>query len=119
MPLVDRASYGYYFIPFLNLVLPYQAMKEIWQASRNPKDWRSEPGSPLLGWWWALWLISGLVGQILFRRTLRADSVEELKTTTEISLVSGFIDVALSLVAIWLVQAISRRQEQLIQGSFR
>ncbi len=29
-------SVGYYFIPFLNLWRPYQAMKEIWKASKNP-----------------------------------------------------------------------------------
>ncbi len=29
-------SVGYYFIPFLNLVRPYQSMKEIWQVSHDP-----------------------------------------------------------------------------------
>lgn len=32
-------SVGYYFIPFLNLWRPYQAMKEIWKASKNPTSW--------------------------------------------------------------------------------
>ena len=39
-------SIGWYFIPFSNLWKPYQAMKEIWKASRNPEDWQIQGVSP-------------------------------------------------------------------------
>lgn len=29
---------GWYFVPFLNLVRPYQAMREVWQGSEAPED---------------------------------------------------------------------------------
>jgi len=51
-------SVGWYFIPFLNLYYPYQAMKEIWKASKNPQNWQRETGSGLVGWWWALRIMS-------------------------------------------------------------
>lgn len=35
-------SVGYYFIPFLNLWRPYQAMKEIWKASKTPHHGRAK-----------------------------------------------------------------------------
>lgn len=50
---------GWYFVPIACFWKPYQAMKEIWQASVNPKHWWRQAGSPLLGWWWALWLFRG------------------------------------------------------------
>ncbi|MDW8262007.1 MAG: DUF4328 domain-containing protein, partial [Phycisphaerales bacterium] len=53
-------SIGYHFIPALNLVRPYLAMKEIWQASTNPSNWKQQPGSALLRWWWALWILHWL-----------------------------------------------------------
>ena len=49
---------GWYFQPPGLFWKPYQVMKEIWQASVDPTDWRGQRGSPLLVWWWALWLIA-------------------------------------------------------------
>ncbi len=60
-------SVGWWFIPALNLFRPYQVVREIWQGSfpnteadRQPAP-LIPPTSPLLGWWWAAWLI-GLWG---------------------------------------------------------
>lgn len=47
---------GWYFVPIAWFWKPYQAMKEIWQASASPKHWSRQGVSPLLGWWWGLWL---------------------------------------------------------------
>ncbi len=57
-------SIGWYFIPIATLWKPYQAMKEIWKASKNPSNWQKETSSPLLGWWWALWLTSALLPHV-------------------------------------------------------
>jgi len=56
---------GIYFIPFLNLVYPCQAMQEIWKASRNPAQWQTERASILVGFWWAFWLLHAVLGQVL------------------------------------------------------
>ena len=37
--------------------MPFLVMREIWRASASPDDWRQQPGSALLGWWWVLWLV--------------------------------------------------------------
>ena len=107
-------SVGFYFIPFLNLVRPYQAMKEIWQISHDPDNWQLVPGASLLGWWWALWLTSGFVGQLVFQTTLSAVTVDELRESTVLSMISRVIAMALGLVAIKLVKTISARQEALV-----
>ena len=61
---------GGYFIPIGNLWIPYQIMKEIWDAS-DPRDvgmdtWAERSGT-LLVVWWALWISSGFLTQILER----------------------------------------------------
>lgn len=59
-------SIGWYFIPVANLWKPYQAMKEIWKTSVNPANWVNEKASSLLGWWWFLWIITSISGNISF-----------------------------------------------------
>ncbi len=49
---------GWYFVPLANLWKPYQAMKEIWQASATKNDWDEVKIPALLPWWWAFWLLS-------------------------------------------------------------
>lgn len=107
-------SIGYYFIPVLNLYRPYLAMKEIWTVSKNPVDWQNESGGPLLGWWWVLWLASNFIGQISFRLSLRANTLESLQASTVVSIFSYLVDVPLNIIAVLLVTEIFASQERLV-----
>lgn len=106
---------GYYFVPFFNLVRPYQAMKEIWKVSGNPRDWQGEKGSPILPLWWTLWILSAIVGQVAFRISLRAETLDEMTTSTIFGILASLVDAPLILVALLLVSRISRRQVQLTE----
>jgi hypothetical protein len=106
---------GWYFIPIMNLVRPYQAMKEIWQVSQNPRAWQTALGSPLLGWWWGLWIANSVLGQAVFRATMNATTIEQLKTSTGISIFAGLAGVPLCLAAIKLVKAIAAMQERVVK----
>jgi len=79
-------SVGWCFIPILNLWKPYQAMKEIWQASANPDSWASQDPPSLVGNWWGLWLVSNFLGQMSFRLALRAETEQALLTSAIVSL---------------------------------
>jgi hypothetical protein len=35
-------------------------------ASANPPDWQSQGRSPLLPWWWFLWIVTILLSQAFF-----------------------------------------------------
>ena len=66
---------GWHFVPIAWFWKPYQAMTEIWRASRNPADWRDEPVSPLLRWWWILWIVpfwGVVIVELTVARTLAA-----------------------------------------------
>ncbi len=110
-------SVGYFFVPFLNLVRPYESMKEIWGVSHDPQNWKFQRGSRLLGWWWALWIISGITSQVIFHLSLAAKSIEDLKALTALSIFSCMVGIALCLVVLSLIKRISSKQEELVKRS--
>jgi hypothetical protein len=103
---------GWYFVPILNLWKPYQAMKEIWQASRNPVNWWTVPPPGLLSLWWTLWLLSNLLAQLSFRATL-GNLPDAVGTGLVLDMASNLIDVPLCFVAIRMVQSIHQMQSDL------
>ena len=102
---------GWYFVPIAWFWKPYQAMTEIWRASRNPADWRGEPASPLLIWWWILWIVpfwSLLIVDLAARRNLDEAGAETLEAA--IGLASWILDIPLILVLLALIGAVQRMQ---------
>src|SRR4029450_7668844 len=67
MTLSRGWAVGCYFVPFPNLVKPYQGIKEAWMASHFRDNWHGEPTPALLGWWWGLWLGTSIMRNISFR----------------------------------------------------
>jgi hypothetical protein len=103
-------SVGWYFIPFANLFKPYQAMREIWNASENPQSWGSKDTDPVVNWWWAAFLISGFLGNMSFRAVASASDVSTLESATVTSIVSDAA-IVFSIVLAWrLVVQVSRMQ---------
>lgn len=49
----------WYLVPFLSLFKPFQAMREVWQVSSRPGDWRAQPTPRLLHSWWAVFVVTG------------------------------------------------------------
>jgi hypothetical protein len=47
---------GWWFIPFANLVKPFQTVRELWKASHGGDAWKQRSTWPVIGWWWALWI---------------------------------------------------------------
>ena len=99
---------GYFFIPFINLVRPYRAMKELWKASINPKEWITQEVPRLLPWWWTLWITVGILGQASLRLSMDAHTIESLKTVTIADLIEAPIGIILNLVALRLVTLIAK-----------
>jgi hypothetical protein len=101
---------GWYFIPFANLLKPFQALKEAWQASVNPSAWRSIDPPPLMRWWWGLWLASGVLGNISFRLSLEAKSLDMLTFSDFAQVAADLVGLPLNLVFIVLVRRLADHQ---------
>lgn len=110
MQFTSGWAIGYYFIPVLALWKPYQAMKEIWQASNNPTDWQQQTLPSLLPLWWGLWLASNFLGQAVFRLSLRAEEVQTLMILNIVTQISDVLDIVLAVVFLSLVNKIYHAQ---------
>ena len=106
---------GSFFVPFVNLVIPYRAVREVWQKSAPPDEaLLSAPSPP--AWfpiWWAFWLISCFADNISLRASFNEDIAENITTT--ISIVAGALSIIAALLAYLVVDAIDNRQEETSQ----
>lgn len=110
---------GGWFVPILNWWRPYQVMSEIWRGSSpeavgtNDRTWERIPASPLLGFWWALWIIGGFVGSFLLRSIFsEPEDLEQLRTYSVAVVVGDGIEIPAAILAILVVSQITSRQEE-------
>jgi hypothetical protein len=110
-------SIGWYFVPFANLWKPYQAMREIWQASGSPQNWQQQPSPGLLVAWWTLWLVSNAASNAAFRMSLRAEELSELLAANTMMLTSDLLDIPLAIVMLAIIHRISGMQRDRSQAA--
>lgn len=108
---------GSWFVPILNLVRPYQIMKEVWLETQ-----RAIPGNAyvknanLVGWWWALYLISNIYSNFSLRISMNAASIDELINASIMSALGAFIDIPAILAVIFMIQETSAFEEKLFHS---
>jgi hypothetical protein len=113
---------GGFFVPFLNLVRPYQVMREVWCRSYPPSSEsgatpEGQPPQPpaltLVGWWWGLFLLSGAFGRISARIALAGDpTLQQLKIGSVASLISDLMDIPTAWLAIRIIGTITLWQNE-------
>jgi hypothetical protein len=101
-------SVGWYFVPLACLWKPYEAMKEIWRASKVSK--RSQ-NDRIVGWWWGGWIVSNILGNIDFRLTMAAKDLKTLSIASAASVVDDVFDIFAITLALILVSRLSRMQK--------
>ena len=114
---------GGWFVPIISLYYPYRIMKEMWREtdyiiSKNNSTYRSNTNISIVGWWWTLWIIVEFVGRFVAKYSLRADTIDELLTSTLSSMVQSVMSIALGLVTIKIVKEYSQKETQLAQIPF-
>lgn len=108
---------GSWFVPILNLFRPYQIMKELYLETSKilTKNGSSRLGifsTTTVGWWWTLWIINGIIGQVVYRVSSSAENVEELTISTIISMISNLFAIPLALVTIKVIKDYSMMEDE-------
>jgi hypothetical protein len=113
-----RWAVAYWFIPIVSLFRPKQVVNDLWRAS-DPElpvasdAWRGARVPALLGWWWALWLLSTWINNLLFRRSLEsADTPDEFVAIAQTFVAWDVVDVIPAILAALVVWRVTKRQEE-------
>jgi hypothetical protein len=100
----------WFFVPFANLVKPYQAVHTVWTSSapQSPEA-RSASQYHVLSMWWVLWLV------VMFWAYVKAFMVVprvEVQTHNVVIIINGFLVGALCFFALRMVQLLDERQRK-------
>ena len=109
---------GAWFVPFLNLVRPYKIVRETWWVSAHPEEADlggemtavSPRGSFLLGSWWAVYLLMGFSGQIVFRLTMDANTADKLLSASYVGIVADLLSGFGAILALAVVNVVTSSQ---------
>jgi hypothetical protein len=102
---------GWWFIPFANLVHGYKIMATVWEESQPPVV--NENGfylprkSAIVGWWWALYLITS-VGSWSMRH-----SDASLHSLLETQMVLTTLEIVQGVLFLVMVRGAQKRQDEM------
>jgi hypothetical protein len=101
---------GWFFVPFANLMKPFQGVREAWQASQGSPSWRDVPVPGFMRWWWAFWLLTNLLDNASFRLSLRVETVAQESSVAILSVLSSMFSIPLGFLLIRLVRELTEAQ---------
>ncbi len=111
---------GAWFIPFLNLFRPLYIMKELYAVThliltKNLSTYQGKGSTFWVSIWWLVWVVSNIFDNALFRAELRADTIEDLIASSQMSIISAIISLPLCLLAIKVIRDYSKIEVQFYQ----
>jgi len=102
-----------WFIPFVNLVRPYQIARNIWAATAKRGDPSPDSGSSIITAWWVAWIGSGVIAQVLLRRS-DPHTLEQIRSLQYKWMITNLAALGAAVLAIIVVKRITDRQEDLL-----
>lgn len=97
---------GYYFIPVVNLWKPYQSLREAYEIFIGLEQGKKD--KVVFPLWWSAWIVSGILGQIVFKLSLKAEELEQLIQASMFTIGSDAFDIFLDVMAVFLVLLVTR-----------
>jgi hypothetical protein len=107
---------GGFFIPFVNLVLPFLVVREIWKASDPQRtdghSWKDTSLSLVVPSWWILFCVAE-IGPLVVNIALGGgNEVAARQNLNWVLVVSDVLDLPATILAILVVRGIVSRQDK-------
>ncbi len=115
----DGWAAGAWFIPIMSLFRPYQMMKEMFIVTNvilkaKVEGYKSMPSVKTVGVWWAFWIISNVLGNVVVRIQLNATEVDGMITATLCQIILGFFYFPLTMITVRLIKEYAFMETQLV-----
>ena len=102
-----RGAIGWWFVPFANLIVPYQIVTDLHHRLAVGDDVGRARGL-LLGWW-LVWLVSNWASWFALR--IPTETVDDLRQLINVSIAVDILLVVAAALAILVVRRIQRRED--------
>lgn len=104
---------GAWFVPIVGLFWPYQIMMDLYKQTtaylkRKGVPIEKEPRTELVGGWWTFWVISAVLGQVSFRLSMHAETIDALADSTVADMLSCILDIPLAILAVAVIKGYAR-----------
>jgi hypothetical protein len=105
----ETAARTYWFIPILSLIEPYKITKEMFFATefylkKNIENYKSLTTTHNINLWWTFWVITSILGNIIFRMSLNADTIDKLITICQLNLIDNVSSIIAAFLAIKMIK---------------
>ena len=107
---------GWHLIPIANLFKPYQALKEIYKASFNKKEWENEKIPSSFSAWWATWIIGNMISNGSMRMSFRLGedmTYEDMNIISYADICSDFLQIICSFALLNIIDVISKNHQSI------
>ncbi|MCX7708673.1 MAG: DUF4328 domain-containing protein [Clostridia bacterium] len=107
---------GWFFVPIANIYKPYRVVSEIWDScssirvSVNGVNFTQKTPGGIVGLWWGMWLLSNFAGQLAFRLTMRAGTMNTIYAASVVSVISDITSIISEFASAYLVYKITSLQ---------
>lgn len=108
---------GWWFVPFANLIKPFQVMQEVWRESDPDFDANSGflsssigTAPRYMGIWWAFWIISNIFSNIT-GRVFDPEDMNTVEISGYLFVITGIVSIVAAVLAIMVIRDITQRQE--------
>lgn len=109
-------SVGFLFVPIASLFKPFQALRETWQASLSPEYPDSVPVPAVMRWWWGLWVLTNILGNVSFRLSLNAKTISDLTTGAWLDIVLFLINAPMAVLLIVVMRRLTANQRAIVDA---
>lgn len=109
---------GSWFVPIISLYRPYEIMCEIWDKTTEQitNKWGDVPMPAkrwVIGLWWTLWIINGIIGSLFTRWALKQETLDHLILGTRVEIITSLLVFPIAYLAVRVIRNVSKREEQL------
>lgn len=107
---------GSYFIPIVNLFKPFQAMREIWQASIAPNATGIVPVPVGMRIWWGLWLVRVGLSNANYQVIANVRNLLDIGISGALNILTFVIDVPMAVLLIVLIRRLGANHRARVEA---
>ena len=111
---------GSWFVPFVNLYMPYQIMRELYletyallggKKGQYPENYTTA----YVGWWWFLVIVTSIASRIDSFYARGAEEIPELITSSLISAISSLLEIPAALLTVKVIGDYMKTERLLLE----